>query len=81
VKTDYFHPFEQVASFVVSGAAKGDQELVGTKVDVVAHHGLVNSNEFDREGINNKIHLDVDCTPDIIKNVCFREMASQFGVE
>jgi hypothetical protein len=39
LEADHFHPFKQVANFVVSAAAKGNQELVGTELDVVAHHG------------------------------------------
>jgi hypothetical protein len=38
-KADYFHPFEQVANFVVYAASEGDQESVSTELDVVAHHG------------------------------------------
>ncbi len=39
LNTGYFHPFEQVANFAVYAASKGDQELVSTELDVVAHHG------------------------------------------
>jgi hypothetical protein len=37
---DHVHPFERVVDFLVSAAARGDQELVGTAEldDVVAHH-------------------------------------------
>ena len=35
----HFHPFERVAYFVVSLVSKGNQEPVGAKLDVVAHHG------------------------------------------
>jgi hypothetical protein len=38
-KADYFHPFEQVANFVVYAASKGNKESVSTELDVVAHHG------------------------------------------
>ena len=34
----HFHPFERVAYFVVSLVPEGNQESVGTKLDVVAHH-------------------------------------------
>ena len=34
----HFHPFERVAYFVVSLVSKGNQESVGTKLDVIAHH-------------------------------------------
>ena len=33
------HPFEWVANFAVSVAAKGNQESIGAELDVVAHHG------------------------------------------
>jgi hypothetical protein len=34
----HFHPFERVADFLVSLVSKGNQESVGTKLDVIAHH-------------------------------------------
>ena len=41
LEADHFHPFEQVADFVVSLVAEGNQELVGAELDVVTHHGRV----------------------------------------
>jgi hypothetical protein len=41
LNADHVHPFERVVDFLVSAAARGDQELVvGTAEldDVVAHH-------------------------------------------
>ncbi len=81
MKADHFHPLKQVANFLVSTAAKGNQELVGTKLDVVAHHDQFHPNEFDRESIDNKFHLDVNCTADDINDAFFGKMVGQFGVE
>ena len=39
LEADHFHPFERVAYFDVSLVPKGNQESVGAKLDVVAHHG------------------------------------------
>jgi hypothetical protein len=55
--------------------------LVGTELDVVAHHDQIHPNEFNREGINNKFHLDVNCTADDINDAFFGKTVSQFGVE
>jgi hypothetical protein len=66
---------------VVSTAAKGDQELVGTELDLVAHHDRIHPNEFNREGIDNEFHLDVNCTDDDINDTFFGKTVSQFGVE
>jgi hypothetical protein len=81
LKADCFHPLKQVANVVVSTASKGDQELVGTELDVVAHHDQIHPNEFNREGIDNKFHLDVNCTADDIDDAFWGKMVSQFGVE
>jgi hypothetical protein len=67
--------------FVVSTAAKGDQESVGAELDIVPHHDRIDSNEFNREGINNKFHLNVNCTVDDIDDAFFEKTVSQFGVE
>jgi hypothetical protein len=34
-----FHPFKRVANFILSLVAKGNQKLVGAKLDEVAHNG------------------------------------------
>ena len=39
LEADHFHPIKRVANFVVSLAAKGNQESVGAELDVVTHHG------------------------------------------
>ncbi len=81
LKADHVHPLKQIANFVVSTATKGNQELIGAELDVVAHHDQIHPNEFNREGIDNKFHLDVDCTADDIDDAFFGKMVSQFGVE
>jgi hypothetical protein len=81
LKADCFHPLKQVANFVVSTAAEGNQELVAAELDVVAHHAQIHPNEFNREGINNKFHLNVNCTADNIDDGFFGKTVSQFGVE
>ncbi len=81
MEADHFHPIKQVANFVVALAAKGNQDLVGTELDVVAHHGQVHPNEFDREGINDEFHFNVDCTADDVDDVCFRKTVDQPGIK
>jgi hypothetical protein len=81
LEADCSHPLKGVANFVVSTAAKGNQELVGAELDVVAHHDQIHPNEFNREGIDNKSHLDVNCTADDIDDAFFGKTVSQFGVD
>jgi hypothetical protein len=81
LEADHFHPIKRVANFLVSLAAKGNQELVGAELDVVAHHGQVHPNEFDREGINNEFHFNVVCTADDVDEACFRKTVDQFGIK
>jgi hypothetical protein len=81
VKADHFHPLKRVTDFVVSTAAKGNQESVGAELDVVAHHDQIHPNEFNREGIDDEFHLDVNCTADDIDDTFFGKTNSQFGVE
>jgi hypothetical protein len=80
LEADHFHPIKQVANFVVSLAAKGNQESVGAELDVVAHHGQVHPNEFNREGIDDEFHFNIDFTADDVDDVCFRKMVDQFGI-
>jgi hypothetical protein len=63
LKADCFHPLKRVAEFVISTAAKGDQESVFAELDVVAHHDQIHPNEFNREGIDNEFHLDFNSLP------------------
>ena len=65
----------------MSLVAKGNQELVCTKLDVVAHHDQFHPNEFNREGINNKFHFNVDRTADDVNDACFRKAVDQFRVK
>ncbi len=81
MNADCFYPLKWVANFVVSTAAKGDQESVGAGLDVVAHHDQIHLNDFNREGIDNKFHLNVNCTADDINEAFFRKTVSQFGVK
>jgi hypothetical protein len=55
--------------------------LVGAELDVVAHHDQIHPNEFNREGIDNEFHLDVNCTADDINDAFFGKTVSQLGVE
>ena len=52
LKADRFHPFEWVPNFEVTVTAKAEKESVGAKVDVVAHHSGVHSDQFEGEGIS-----------------------------
>ncbi len=80
-EADHFHPIKWVANFVVSLSAEGNQELVGAELDVVAHHGQVQPNELDKEGIDNEFHFNVNCTADDVDDACFRKTVDQFGIE
>ena len=39
-----------------------------------AHRGRIHPNEFDREGINNEFHFNVDCTADDVHDKCSKKM-------
>ncbi len=62
LQANCFHPFEQISDPEVTVAPKGEKKLISAEFDVVAHHRRVHSNQFDGEGVNNKFHLDFDCT-------------------
>ena len=81
LEADCFHPLKRVVNVVVSLVSKGNQELVGTKLDVVAHHGLVHPDEFNGEGVSDKFHFYVDHAVDDLNNACFRKAVEQFGLE
>ena len=61
----------------MSLTAEGDQEPVSAELDVVTHHGQIHPNEFDREGIDDKFHFNVDCAllmADDVDGTCVRKM-------
>ena len=68
LEADGFHPFEWVPDFEVLVAAKAKKESVGAESDVVAHHGGIHADEFDREGGDNKFHFDCDSAADDLDN-------------
>jgi hypothetical protein len=68
LEADGFHPFERVPNFEVSVAAKAKKESVGAESDVVAHHGGIHADEFDREDVDNKFHFDCNSTADDLDN-------------
>jgi hypothetical protein len=68
LEADSFHPFKQVPNFEVSVTAKAEKESVSAESDVVAHHGGVHANEFDREGVNDEFHLNCNGTADDLDN-------------
>ncbi len=68
LQANCFHPFEQISDLEVTVAPKGEKKLIGAEFDVVAHHCRVHSNQFDGEGINNRFHLDFDCTAHNLKD-------------
>jgi hypothetical protein len=78
LKADCFHPFEWVPSFEVTVTAKAEKESVGAKFDVVAHHCGVHSNQFDREGISDKVHLNCNCTADDLNDSGFQKPVDKF---
>ena len=57
----------------MSLVAKCNQESAGAELDVVTHHGRVHPNEFDREGINNEFHFDVDRAADDVGDTYCRK--------
>ena len=68
LEADGFHPFERVPNFEVSIAAKAKKESVGAESDVVAHHGGIHADEFDREGVDDEFHFDCDGAADDLDN-------------
>ena len=56
LEADGFHPFEWVPNSEVLIAAKAKKESVGAEFDVVAHHGGIHADEFDRDGVDNELH-------------------------
>ncbi len=73
LKTDRLHPFKWVPNFEVTVAAKAKEELVSTEFDVVAHHGGVHSNQFDRKGIDNEFYFNCNGAANDLDNLRFRE--------
>ena len=65
----------------MSAASQSNQQAIGAELDVVTHHGQVHSNEFNREGIHYKFHLNFDCTANDFDDACFNEAIDQFGVQ
>ena len=47
LETDRLHPFKQIPNSVVTVAPETEKESIGTKFDVIAHHALVHSDQFD----------------------------------
>jgi len=80
LKADHFHPFEWVPNFEVVVTAKAEKELVGAKLDVVAYHRGVHSDQFDGEGIGDEFHLDCNCTADDLNDSGFRKPVDKFRV-
>ena len=53
LETNRFHPFERVPNPVVAVAPEAEEESIGTKFDVIAHHARVHSNQLDGESVDN----------------------------
>ncbi len=68
LEADGFHPFERVPNFEVSIAAKAKKESVGAESDVVAHHGGIHADEFDRKGVDDEFHFNCDGAADDLNN-------------
>jgi hypothetical protein len=62
-------PLEPIPGFIVRLASDGDKKLIGAKLDVVTHHGRVHPNQFNRKGINDELHFDVNCAADDVHYV------------
>ena len=50
LEANRLHPFEGVSDPVVAVAPEAEEESIGTKFDVVAHHARVHSNQFNGRG-------------------------------
>ena len=81
LKDDCFHPFEQVYNIEVTVTAKAKEELVSAGFDVVAHHSGIHSNQFDREGIDDKFHLNCNRAANDLHNSGFWEPVNKFRVK
>ncbi len=62
LQANCYHPFEQISDLEVTVAPKGEKKSIGAEFDIVAHHHQVHSNQFNGEGVNNKFHLNFNCT-------------------
>jgi hypothetical protein len=45
----------------VAVAPEAEEELIGTKFDVIAHHVQVHPDQLDRESIDNEFHFNFNC--------------------
>ena len=60
LETNRLHPFERVPNPVVAVAPEAEEESIGTKFDVIAHHARVHPNQLDRESVDNKFHFNLN---------------------
>jgi len=73
LEADRLHPFERVPNFEVAFATKAQEESVSAEFDVVAHHGGVHPDQFDRKGINNEFHFNCNSAVNDLNNSRFWE--------
>ncbi len=57
------------------------EESVSTEFDIVAHHGGVHSDQFNRKSIDNKFHFNCDGAANDLNNSRFREPVDLFRVQ
>jgi hypothetical protein len=81
LEANRLHPFEWVSNLVVAVAPKAEEESIGTKFDVIAHHVRVHSNQFDRESVDHKFHFDFNCAADDFSDARGQELVYEFRVE
>ncbi len=58
LETNRLHPFERAPNPVVAIASKAEEEPIGTKFDVIAHHARVHLNQLDGESVDDKFHFN-----------------------
>jgi hypothetical protein len=81
LEANRLHPFEGVSNPVMAVAPEAEEELIGAKFDVIAHHVRVHSNQFDGESIDHEFHFDFDRAAYDFGDGRDRELVYEFQVE
>ncbi len=81
LETNRLHPFGRVPNPVVAVAPKAEEESIGTKFDVIAHHAQVHPNQLDGESVDNEFHFNFNCAAYDFSDVHGRELVNKFQVE
>jgi hypothetical protein len=81
LETNHFHPFERVPNPVVAVAPEAEEESIGTKFDVIAHHARVHSDQLDGESGDNEFHFNFNRAAYDLSDARGWELVNKFRVE